>query len=373
MSREREVLLLCARPGDAEERRAALDALGRADGERLLEAAVRHEVVPLLSRALGTTAIDAPTAARVTASCDEIARRNAAWTDELARIVAAVGRPGVLAFKGPTLAVQAYGDGALRAFDDLDLLVAREDLAAAADALAALGWLPDVDPIYLRDAARRGGPLPTEITFASFPGLPDVDVHLALFPRWLAMRPDEAGLRERAVTVVAGGRPLRTFAPDDLLLYLCGNGLKDGWTHLRAIADVAHLLESAAPADPAALAARSKQAGLDRALRLGVGLAAELLGAPVPAGLGPDEPARELVAEVASTWFDQSRESLRARLSLQLRARERWRDRARAVAGLPGDVMVRDLEAARLPRPLYPLYYVVRPLRLAWKYGIRRG
>jgi len=54
--------------------------------------------------------------------------------------------------------------------------------------------------------------------------------------------------------------------------------------------------------------------------------------------------------------------------------RERFRDRNRASIALLQDVFVPNLpeyELVRLPRSLYSLYRVLRPMRLAWKYSRR--
>ena len=52
----------------------------------------------------------------------------------------------------------------------------------------------------------------------------------------------------------------------------------------------------------------------------------------------------------------------------QLRSRERLRDRVRLLA-TPNEG---DWERFPLPAPLYPLYYLLRPLRLLAKYGVAR-
>ena len=80
----------------------------------------------------------------------ENAARNVLLADELASIIKTLSDSGVDAinFKGPALAIAAYGDLSLRRFIDLDLIVRRNDVASAIEVLSALGYAPagDLDP-----------------------------------------------------------------------------------------------------------------------------------------------------------------------------------------------------------------------------------
>ena len=93
-----------------------------------------------------------------------------------------------------------------------------------------------------------------------------------------------------------------------------------------------------------------------------------------------------LVRHVEERIFDDgqrcyTRPELLDRFTWNAAIRERFRDRNRTMMALLQDVFVpNDPEYAlvRLPRPFFPLYRVVRPARLAWKYfrlalGMRPG
>src|SRR3989442_13911657 len=72
----------------------------------------------------------------------ESADRNLRLTSELVRILDACSTHGVraLAYKGPTLAVLAYGDLGLRPFRDLDIVVDPADIDAGRALLQRLGY-----------------------------------------------------------------------------------------------------------------------------------------------------------------------------------------------------------------------------------------
>ena len=115
----------------------------------------------------------------------------------------------VLPFKGPTLAVAAYGNLALRKFVDLDLLVRKEDTLRARGILLGNGYRTagfelnrKWEEAYLRDYDEFGllGP----------DGYPLVELHWAVTPRFFSVPLDIAEFWGRAAPSVWGiGRSSR--------------------------------------------------------------------------------------------------------------------------------------------------------------------
>src|SRR5882762_1654364 len=91
---------------------------------------------------------------------------------------------GALVVKGPVLAVQAYGDPAMRAYGDLDLLVRHRDIRRATELLSAAGFSPAV-PLSAIDAER----IPGQYLFSKPDSKLIVELHndltLRYFPRRL--------------------------------------------------------------------------------------------------------------------------------------------------------------------------------------------
>jgi hypothetical protein len=56
---------------------------------------------------------------------------------------------------------------------------------------------------------------------------------------------------------------------------------------------------------------------------------------------------------------------------LYLKMRERFKDKARYVLYLTFTPNTRDWNLLRLPNFLFSLYYILRPIRLLAKYGVR--
>jgi len=142
-------LLSCARVDLDEAARQELRALVRdgLDLGGLVREARRHGLSALVSRHLADVAPEgAPGAwrAELRADAQRAAVASLAAAADLGTLLGGLRSAGVtaLAIKGPVSAALCYGDLGLRAFSDLDLLVAPEEAAAAAAHLEARGYVP---------------------------------------------------------------------------------------------------------------------------------------------------------------------------------------------------------------------------------------
>ncbi|NJN18389.1 MAG: nucleotidyltransferase family protein [Oscillochloris sp.] len=97
------------------------------DWDSLLSLAERHRVLPLLVAGL----LDVPALLRDRARAEAL--RSMMLAGELRHILSLLKQAGVTAipYKGPALALQIYGNAALRQGGDLDLLIAPRDLMPA--------------------------------------------------------------------------------------------------------------------------------------------------------------------------------------------------------------------------------------------------
>ncbi len=166
------------------------------------------------------------------------------------------------------------------------------------------------------------------------------------------------------------GLAVRTLSPAALLLYLCVHGATHRWPRLEWICDVAELLRRETTIDWGRLRASAHANGAERMVGLGVLLAAELLGAPLPAALADlarSRAARSLARTVYGHLPDENPDpNPGLRLApFHLAMRERPRDRLRYAGTVLFAPSPLDIEAVPLPANLYPFYFAVRPFRLA--------
>ncbi len=334
------------------------------DWARLRDLALTHGVQPLIYARLRDVAPDLVPHAEMRAQRGQFVyngQRNLRLTGRLLKLLSALSEREIsaLALKGPALAIQAYGDLALRDFADLDLLVPREALARTFDILDEQGYAatPPLGSAAANDKLKAD----SELHFRA--GDVHIDVHWRPIERFLPLAVDLERWRTNSITIDLLGRPVPTLAPEDALLYLSINGLRDGWCSLKTIVDLAHLCQAAPDAAHAQLWDQAERIGARRIVALGLSLASHVVGVDLPPVslryLESDEAVTILVNEAASRLTLELVDGATA-YALFRRARERLRDRI-ACRLTPGP---RDWAVVELPASLDPLYYLIRPLRL---------
>src|SRR4029453_12179194 len=120
---------------------------GALDWDSLLETALRHGTMPLLYWQLSHTCPDAvPEAvlAQLQRQFYANAGHNVRLAGELVRLLQLFEAQGIPAvpFKGPTLAVSAYGHLAFRQFGDLDIFIPLREFRKAKELLLSQAYLP---------------------------------------------------------------------------------------------------------------------------------------------------------------------------------------------------------------------------------------
>ena len=378
-SREADLLLCCATSVATPERNARVRAIidRGVDWQLATHMASVQAVMPLVYRYLssefeGTLPPDAIGGLRRSFYGNSV--RNLHLARELVRLTALLERGGVqaLALKGPALAMAAYGAVAMRQFTDLDLLVRKSEAPRAVEVLLNEGYAPRAG-CELADLGRPGA---FEIAMARAGALTEIDLHWRLIPPYFRLALDGEELWRRAVPIEIEGAAVRTLAPADNLLYLCAHGAKHGWQALGGICDLAELIRASANSiDWDELDARAERTGARRALWLGVLLAHELLDAAAPADVLEAARREPAVVRAARTFIGYARDPGDAgpgfyqRWSVPLRViAEPWA-RLRYVAARALSPSAADREFLRLPLTLYPLYYLLRPVRVALKEG----
>jgi hypothetical protein len=349
--------------------------LGGVDWDELLAAAERHSVSPLLARHLAALPDGAPpqVLAALRERSDRNALRNVFLTRHLAELLQRLSAEGVRAMpiKGPVLAIAAYGDLALREFGDLDVVVHPDDFDHARSLLAGWGYAPKAQLTSAGERALRASD--HHLPLVSADGQVEVELHWSLGRGRLGR--DDAWVWSNVRPVSILGMELPSLSWSALLVYLCAHGASHGWGNLGWIRDVAGVLLSNAEGrlrDAPRLAAA---ASARRRLALGVALAHELLGAPIPEELGrgidrtitDDRPVRRLLNEVRAALRAESGATLLEWLAFQCRTRDTMSDRVSYCAHVLAAPHVADVEWISLPHPLRWAYYVTRPVRLVAK------
>ena len=338
----------------------------------LFALAEKHGAQPLLCHALLSLndALPADQIACLKQSYQANLHKNLLLSRELIRIVQHLRSSGieVMPYKGLALAEEIYGDVGLRQAGDIDLLIRASDLPRIRQAVGELGYTPHAPLSVTQERAYlKSG---YECAFDSAAGRNILEVQWATQPRFYAIDFDTEGLFDRAVTVSVAGQPFKTPCFADLLLILSAHAAKHAWGRMIWLCDIARLMNSPT-LDWNWIGSQATKLGIVRILRISMLAANRLLEAAIPpaarACLPQDSAASVLAEEMETRVTSDSAYNVESfsYFRLMMRLRERRRDRLRFLARLAFTPGPAELRAIELPKPLFPLYRLIRLSRLA--------
>ncbi len=222
----------------------------------------------------------------------ESQERAVRWEVEcLRRTLAELEQPFIL-LKGAAYVMAGLPAARGRLFGDVDILVAREELAQAESLLERHGWagikLDAYDQRYFREWMHELPPLRHGERGTV------LDVHHGLLPLTARLKPD-AELLCRAARPIPGQEGLWTLAPLDMVLHAACHLFHEGEFHrgLRDLSDLDSLLRhfGSEPGFWTGLVPRARQLDLARPLHYALRYSARLLATPVPAEVLEDSEA----------------------------------------------------------------------------------
>lgn len=379
---EVSLLFQCAAGDDSVAGGERLRGLAREVGDwpKLIELAARHALVPLVAQELALAAPDvvppAPVA-ELRARSQHGVMRSLQLSGELVAAVHAMTAFGAdpMPFKGPTLAVLVYGSLSLRQYEDLDILVRREEVERARKALLSLGYSPvSAYNESQRTSIRLSG---HHEQFVHATTGATIELHWSLNNRSLTHDSSQHHWWDNRQSVAIGGVDMRTLGVEQMLVYLCMHGGKHSWGRLSWLCDFHRALRAYPNAYWSRVWALARENGAARMVEIGLLLVESLLdgGALTAAavqGRSGDAEAKALSELIARRLLQQLGGEPVLDFRVQLRSRERQRDRIRYVWHVLATPHPADVSLLGLPRALHGVYYIVRPVRLLLKHLSRR-
>jgi hypothetical protein len=281
----------------------------------------------------------------------------------------------VIPYKGPVLAACAYGNLALREFNDLDILVRRQEVLRAGELLASYGYRLGYRLTRAQEAAFIR--YADQYFYVHDRDSSVVELYWGFASRALSFLLSTERQWWRFERVPLGGGSVSTFSLEDLLLILCAHGSMHRWERLQWICDIAELIHVRRELDWGRLMERATAQGCRRALLLGLLLANELLGARIPEevaqGLEADPVAKTLAGQVNESLFREDADSQGLFVEslfqpFHIKVLERLQDKVRYCVRQVTVPSMEEYESLPLPAYLFPAYRLLRPVRLTGKY-----
>jgi hypothetical protein len=385
--REDDLLLQCVRsyidPPEAD--RIEGVASQEMDWEYVTQAALAHRVLPLLYYSLHTfcpKVVPNLIMHQLRELYQSNARRNLFLSSELLKLLKLLESHGIgaIAFKGPVLAVYAYGNLSLRQYLDLDILVRKRHFFKAKRVLLCNGYRLWREMTEKQELAL----LQSNHAFAFLPEPPtySVDLHWAIAQPHHANALDMETLWERVESISLGGTSVVTFRPEEMMLVLAMHGAKHSWQQLGWICDIAQLVRSRPDLDWKRVIREADETGCMKGLLVALELVRNVVGGRVPGyvlqKIDRYPRVKAIGRSVTRRLFSEKRGFLMEHfhyISIVSRLKQRVSDRfvyllyewRKTVT--PNE---RDQALVSLPVACSFLYYVVRPVRLTVTYGLSR-
>jgi putative nucleotidyltransferase-like protein len=257
----------------------------RVDWDLLLQLAQTHGVAPLVYRMLMSYG-----RGFVPSRAMETFRRHVQMTsivntllaDELITLMEVFTAKGIgaIPLHGPTLALIAYGDLALRECTDLDLIVSQDSISQARRLLWSRGYqLIGAGGLHTDEQQESA------YSFVKKNGMFRVNLQSAVARGLLAFNLDRQELWQGLKPVRTGQRTIMAMGAEELLIVLCVYGSTHVWKDLRLICDVAELVRRRRGLDWSRVVFLSREWRCRRLLLMGLAMAHTLLDTPLPASI----------------------------------------------------------------------------------------
>jgi Uncharacterised nucleotidyltransferase len=382
---EAELLLCCSHTQIDAARQKRLQALVRQplDWDYIIERATHHNILPLLDRQLhhiDDLTIPSQIRTQLRTNFERNFQNNLRLTLELVKLSRSFTDRSIpmLAFKGPVLAQQVYGNLGLRQFVDLDILVPETDVIRTSHLLIESGYVPQFKLTDEQQITYTG--LRSEQWFWHEEKQLCIDLHWSILPKYYSFTPTPELVWAKIDRFNFAEDTIATLSPEHLLLFLCAHGAKHNWSRLYWICDLAELLRTNNDLDWQSVKDTAGKFGTYDMLLLGLYLARHLLDAELPASMSSAiglDPTLPLLADRirANLFSDElidpsAPNSSNAKKSdaIYRQTMGTIRDRVWYWIDLILTPTPLEWEIVTLPRSLSPLYYIVRAFRLVIKH-----
>jgi len=250
MTPDIQLLINCCKvkptASDIEQIRIYLSQLENQQLTRIVSLAHNHGIFPLFYETIQTYATDLLTKENLADLKQQninIVMHNMRMTAELIRIMKLLEENSIeaLAFKGPALAQIAYGDITLRQYGDLDILIHADSLLHSIELLKNSGYVATFpltksqDKVFIK--------ISHDYLLSNKINNILVELHWRLASDEFMVDLHTINFFSNTTTIKIQNYQVRTFATEELILYLSVHGAKHHWERLEWLLDIALIIE----------------------------------------------------------------------------------------------------------------------------------
>lgn len=302
---------------------------------------------------------------------------------EIVKILEKVEIP-ILPFKGTTLAMQAYGNLALRDYCDLDILIQPKHFDEAVRVLSQNGFAP-IGKINRLKRNILFFNTRKDVGLVGKNEIVRIELHWKLSGSHFAMPLEIDELWKRLETINLGGTELYALPFNDLFIYLCLHGSRHAWEKLSWICDLHELIltteNSGKKINWIEVQKHAENYGCVKVLELGLFLVHEFYNLKTNFSnfeqIQNNSAYEKIAEQVKRKAFSKNKTSsniddwylyhlsLKERKIDQLKLHLRYFFWYLKIIFKPNSL---DKSVFHLPNFLYPIYYILRPIRLLFGY-----
>lgn len=381
MRPEIELLLCCARTQLTPAQKGRIDRLvqDNLDWQYLLKTAQWHSLTPLLYwqlKAVCPKSVPPEIFSKLAADFTANLQRNFLLTAQLIKILKKFRERDIPAipFKGAVLATTLYNNLALRRFYDLDILIESNSFFQAKQLLEHWGYQTDNRLDFRQQKLRLKTNHEQEFVCSDLKI--SVDLHWNIAPPFFSFHLPVEELFRKTTDLKIAGSEIPVFVPENLLIVLCVNGTKEGWSNLQRICDIAEFINTYPQVNWSKILKDAEESDCIDMVLLGINLARELLEVSLPKSawiaLQKNPKIQVFSEQVYDRLFsDRSFNFDRIQLAyFSLQLQKGVLNKLRYCFKIAITINERDLACISLPQWLFPLYYPIRFCRLMLKYGL---
>lgn len=188
----------------------------------------------------------------------------------------------VFSIKGPVLSQRLFGDIGKRHYNDIDLVVKREELSDVVELLEGMGYKM-AHPSKVLDRAQWDYyfKYKKDVALINRKSEVVIELHVEIFRQELIRAPEETLTWDALVDETIGTLPLKCLDLNISFLYLLYHGGQHQYFRLFWLKDIAEALDRW-DLDHSRILEKSADMGVDRLLGLGLLLSEEIFGSKIP-------------------------------------------------------------------------------------------